>query len=441
MRRVLKYFLLTFIFSIFFIVNVKAIEQDENTIVCNYDDLGLQIIYYKNINEFRYILNYEGTQYDTNFGPQKKVWNFYLLKWGKSVDTNIEISSEFTDRMKKESACPTGMYVGVYNVFSIEVPSAKDGIQAIGAIISSFGASVNDNKINEQDAVVNINAGSVFITSYDEYQKKYAKLKGNNTPELLNSKYREGVEDYWDKKVGGIVGSMLGGGLGMVGEVTKYIWDLTLGDGVAFYKMETVDLIGVANYIGPNASFGIDCPNVHFILGSYKDSLEEYKKCSNSNCKIKQKNILNQKENSAVTYCNKVLSTKVYNEDGKQCITSCLNLTQTFNLYKKGTDLYNDDSYKGNCGFSDKLLAWIMNIMRWIKYLVPILLIVLSIMDFIKALSSDKEDEMKKAQKHFVTRLIVAVLIFIAPLIIEFILDKMGFGIENCGIGNIGLGK
>ena len=60
--------------------------------------------------------------------------------------------------------------------------------------------------------------------------------------------------------------------------------------------------------------------------------------------------------------------------------------------------------------------------------------ILLGIIDFIKAIVSEKDDEMKKAQGHFVKRLIAAALIFIIPFIIEFILNKMGFAANGCGI-------
>jgi hypothetical protein len=75
-----------------------------------------------------------------------------------------------------------------------------------------------------------------------------------------------------------------------------------------------------------------------------------------------------------------------------------------------------------------------MNILRWVKYIVPVLLIVLSMLDFIKAMAGEKDDELKKAQKHFTVRLIAAVLIFLIPFILEFIFDKMGFVYEGCGI-------
>ena len=64
----------------------------------------------------------------------------------------------------------------------------------------------------------------------------------------------------------------------------------------------------------------------------------------------------------------------------------------------------------------------------------PVLVIVLGILDFIKAIGADKEDEMKKAQKNFIIRLIAAALVFIIPLILEFILIKMGFGYDSCGL-------
>ena len=91
----------------------------------------------------------------------------------------------------------------------------------------------------------------------------------------------------------------------------------------------------------------------------------------------------------------------------------------------------------GTCGFSQRLIHWIANIIRWVKYIIPVAVIVLGILDFIKAMSANKEDEMKKAQQRFIRRLIAAALIFIAPFIIEFVLDKLGFAANGCGIINL----
>lgn len=137
----------------------------------------------------------------------------------------------------------------------------------------------------------------------------------------------------------------------------------------------------------------------------------------------------NTTKDSLINLCNFVIDKHNYTDP---CVKACLNTSEDISAIEKKN--YNTNE----CGFSTELIVWIGNILRWVKYLVPIILIVLSILDFIKALSSEKEDEMKKAQKNFVTRLIVAVLIFIFPMIVEFVLDKMGFDATNCEVKNIG---
>lgn len=137
----------------------------------------------------------------------------------------------------------------------------------------------------------------------------------------------------------------------------------------------------------------------------------------------------NRNKDSFLNYCNHVLSKSDYADT---CVKWCLNINDDIEAIEEKVNNTND------CGLSDEIIIWIENILRWIKYIVPVILIVLSIIDFIKAITGEKEDEMKKAQKNFVTRLIVAVLIFIFPTIVEFVLDKMGFDATNCEIKNIG---
>ena len=67
MRKTLKYLVLVVTLFIVLITNVSAREQDEDTTVCDYPDLGLQIIYYKYTNTFRYVLTYGDKTYDTNY--------------------------------------------------------------------------------------------------------------------------------------------------------------------------------------------------------------------------------------------------------------------------------------------------------------------------------------------------------------------------------------
>ena len=128
--------------------------------------------------------------------------------------------------------------------------------------------------------------------------------------------------------------------------------------------------------------------------------------------------------------CNSVMTQNNYIDS---CVQACMGLNDKL-IEIEGNAEKDSIEGGGNCVFSKRLVDWVMNILNWVKYLVPVLLIVLSILDFIKALAGEKEDEMKKAQKHFVTRLIAAALIFLTPFILEFIFDKMGFAYEGCEI-------
>ena len=126
--------------------------------------------------------------------------------------------------------------------------------------------------------------------------------------------------------------------------------------------------------------------------------------------------------------CNPILKFTNYDSVKYSCMDVCLNIKD----YLPGIEFNS-----GTCGFTERLIVWIANIIRWVKYIIPVAVIVLGILDFIKAISADKEDEMNKAQQRFIRRLIAAALIFIAPFIIEFILNKLGFAANGCGIINL----
>jgi len=73
------------------------------------------------------------------------------------------------------------------------------------------------------------------------------------------------------------------------------------------------------------------------------------------------------------------------------------------------------------------------------KHSVPVLLILLGIIDFGKAVVASKEDEMRKAQSTFIKRIIAAVAIFFVPLFVDIIMDLAdivwaGTGYSSCGL-------
>lgn len=68
-----------------------------------------------------------------------------------------------------------------------------------------------------------------------------------------------------------------------------------------------------------------------------------------------------------------------------------------------------------------------------VKIGIPIILIVFGGIDFVQAIFAGKEDNMKKAQEKFIKRIIIAIVIFIIPTLLSFLL-----GIVNSIWGNIG---
>ena len=215
-----------------------------------------------------------------------------------------------------------------------------------------------------------------------------------------------------------------------------------------------------------------ECPNIHIcykfeyydngnqkypVYFIYKDSLNSLNQCKD----MRQKDLIVNSSGTCSTYTEKLYSLKgyyntsqktEYNKEKSEFVDLCKSvLTQSdatdpcvikcMTLNQDIAEIESTDIKTNDCSLSTKLIIWIENILRWVKYIVPVIIIVLSILDFIKAMASEKDDDMKKAQKHFVTRLIIAVLIFIMPLIIEFVLDKMGFSADSCGISNLGLGE
>lgn len=81
-----------------------------------------------------------------------------------------------------------------------------------------------------------------------------------------------------------------------------------------------------------------------------------------------------------------------------------------------------------DCTKMPKTMAIIQEILGWVKIVIPILLILLGTVDFVKAIVAKDDDQMKKAQGDFVKRLIIGIVIFFVPMILRFILNIAGYG-------------
>ena len=71
----------------------------------------------------------------------------------------------------------------------------------------------------------------------------------------------------------------------------------------------------------------------------------------------------------------------------------------------------------------DKLSEYLHLGVNLVKILVPLILLVLGSLDFAKAIFAQDDAAMNKAQKTFIKRLIIAVVIFVIPGLLKVILN------------------
>ena len=72
-------------------------------------------------------------------------------------------------------------------------------------------------------------------------------------------------------------------------------------------------------------------------------------------------------------------------------------------------------------------VAWfLVKILNYLKLLGPLMVLVLSSLDFAKAILMSDDESLKKAQSNLITRLILAALLFVLPTLIEVLLDIFG---------------
>ncbi len=123
------------------------------------------------------------------------------------------------------------------------------------------------------------------------------------------------------------------------------------------------------------------------------------------------------------TFCDAAYQSMTYTDS---CVRKCVKEFDINLAELKQENGIGTSSNNAKCGLSARLANWIMKIVNWMRYIVPVLLILLSVLDFIKAIAADSEDEIKKVTSKFVKRLIVAVIIFLVPLLLEFLLGIFG---------------
>ena len=93
-----------------------------------------------------------------------------------------------------------------------------------------------------------------------------------------------------------------------------------------------------------------------------------------------------------------------------------------------------DDKYNGElfCGiFGEGTFGFIKSIYTVIKILIPVLIIVLGIIDFLKVVFSGEEKDMKASGTRFLKRIIAGIIFILLPALILFLFNIVGFS-EDC---------
>ena len=83
-----------------------------------------------------------------------------------------------------------------------------------------------------------------------------------------------------------------------------------------------------------------------------------------------------------------------------------------------------------------KSVAWlIQEVLNILKIVGPILVAVLSGVEFVQVIAKGDDEAMGKAQKKLVTRLILMALLFLLPVIVEMLLKVFGLMTDSiCGL-------
>lgn len=94
---------------------------------------------------------------------------------------------------------------------------------------------------------------------------------------------------------------------------------------------------------------------------------------------------------------------------------------------------YTDKEYKCEQLLDDDLQLIIKKVLQWTQILAPIILIVMSSVDFGQAVISQDQDAMKKATSKVLKRFIAAVALFFIPFLVKTIMGWAGF-FDTCGL-------
>ncbi len=126
-------------------------------------------------------------------------------------------------------------------------------------------------------------------------------------------------------------------------------------------------------------------------------------------------------------YCNVVKESSCQYQSGESNGASGHNSGEDKKITpgKSGSDENGNNGGTENCEeiLGSRVMDDIRDILKWVRIAAPILVVVLGSVDFAKAVLSDDPKALSKAASSFAKRMIAAVALFFAPLIIMYLLE------------------
>ncbi len=236
------------------------------------------------------------------------------------------------------------------------------------------------------------------------------------------------------------IGTLCGSGTSPSQYCTISLGDFGTVDGVEGTEPETGDDIKEQNSIITGVKFkellgALKMPltvkgytgDFDFITFDLSDITPNSETCSNLSlddnyCKDNLEFYIESSIENLAEYCDiiytKYLAYNDYSERAKEC-----NAFYDFYEFLYANGYVRDLS--ADCGFISKdLNEFIRGFLNIIMIAAPILAVGLGILDFVKVIASgDADKEMKKAFKNFLTRIGLAILLLIIPIILTFLMD------------------
>lgn len=111
-----------------------------------------------------------------------------------------------------------------------------------------------------------------------------------------------------------------------------------------------------------------------------------------------------------------------------------LNDSYTNAVLSNNTYIMAKIDYLGKVEDEDSVAWLLQTILDYVKIIGPILVVILSSVDFITVIVKGDDEAMAKATKKLTTRLILAALLFFIPTLVQVLLNIFGFASDLGGI-------